>query len=109
MRGKLFDGDFSGMALVTVLILIIILTLLAGTLLSLQANQVRLIAHGERRTRARYAEEAAMVHQLDKLRKYGMNDSNINIDGIDVTMSIGPSGMSGIDELNFSHDYTVVF
>ena len=111
MKKKFFDWDCSGMALVTVMILIIILTLIAAALLGLQANQVRLITHDDRRTRARYAEEAAMVHQLERLRKkITPDDTSHNVDGLDVGMSrnIG-TGINGTDVLIFSHDYGIVF
>lgn len=110
MNNKFFSRDYSGMALVTVLILIIILTLLAAVLLSLQASQVRLITHDDRRTRARYAEEAAMVHQVERLRKNLSPDANHNVDGLDVSMQYNSgAGVNGTDLLTFSHDYGVVF
>jgi Tfp pilus assembly protein PilX len=58
-----------GIALMTVVILIIILTILSSVMLSILANQNRYIEHNIARTKARYATEATMVRALDSLRR----------------------------------------
>ena len=100
----------SGIALATVLILVIVLTLIAASMLTLLSNQVSLIEHDNFRTKSRYAEEAAMVRNLEKRRRGEDPDDTWQVGDIivDIDWSAG-GGINNTDQLNFTHDYSVTF
>ena len=105
-------------ALLTVIIIIIILTILASVMLSLLANQTRLIEHDIARTKAKYANEAIMVRQLDHIRLNSeFLGSNQHVSGKhddltenwNVEFDNTTSPFSNTTELNISIDYSTPF
>jgi len=106
-------------ALMTVIIIIFILTILASVMLSLLANQTRLIEHDISRTKAKYATEAAMVDQLDYARKHsGAFQGSVDVSGryddpgqdwdVDIISSPG-GGLFGTDKLDINLNYSTSF
>ena len=69
-----------GVALVTVLAFVLVLTILAGVLLGLMTNQIRISEHQIRRIKAYYAAWAGLVHNFERLRK-NQPIENQTIDG----------------------------
>ena len=99
-----------GMALVTVLIIIFVLTILTGVILTLLSNQVRLIEHDNARTESRYADEAVMVRELELLRKNLAVDTTFTIDNMPIDVNYTPgAGINQTGVLNLTHDYSVIF
>lgn len=58
-----------GLALVTVLIFTLVMSILAGAVLSLMTTEARLTEHQVRRIKAYYAAQSGMIYELENLRK----------------------------------------
>ena len=107
-----------GVALLTIITIIFVLTILATAMISLIASQTRLVEHDLARTKARYANEAAMVREIERLRKnltleatHGVSGRYDN-PGLDFVVSIVNTTtppIAGISEIDFSVDYNTTF
>lgn len=107
-----------GIALLTVIIIVLVLTILSSVMLSILANQTRYIEHNIARTKAKYATEATMVRKLDALRRDAAIELSHPVSGryddvgqfwaVNITRAAG-SGISGTDQLDFSVDYSPNF
>ena len=62
-------SDYKGVALVTVLFFVLIFTLIAGALLGLMTNQVRITEHQIRRIKAYYTAQAGLWHAMEERRR----------------------------------------
>lgn len=107
--------DKKAAALMTVLILVFILTILATVMLTLLSNQTRIIEHNVARTKIRYADEAAMVRELDHARRnLGAFEQTHDVSGKydkdtqkwRITVQNGTGPITGTTQLNLtSEDY----
>jgi len=70
-----FTLNNTGFALATVLIIIFIMTILAGIMLSMMSSQTMIVEGDISRIKSKYANEAAMVKALDWARTHGGNFS----------------------------------
>ncbi len=105
-----------GAALLTVIIIIFILLILSSVALNLLSNQTRLVEHDISRIKSKYANEAAMVRQLERLRNNELLESQHGVPGRyddpgrnwDVKIDNSTTG-SGLNEIELSINYTTPF
>ena len=98
----------NGIALAVMMILVILLTLLAASILSLQSSQVRIVEHDNSRTRSRYADEATMIRQLERLQNnLSVETYDHDVSGLLVGIDSGASG--NFTAVNLTHDFTKIF
>ncbi|MBL7197868.1 MAG: hypothetical protein ISS47_07185 [Candidatus Omnitrophica bacterium] len=103
-------------ALLTVIIIIFILMILSSVMLSLLSSQTRLIEHDISRVKSKYADEAAMVRQLELLRKNQGLEGTHSVSGrYDQASSFWTVDIDNISttpdltEINLSTDYSSPF
>lgn len=103
-------------ALITVIMLVIVLTILSSVILSLLANQSRLIEHGIARIKAKYATEATMVREVELARRGTSFESTHNVSGRydnetkfwNIDIASGASPFPNTTELSISLNYTIL-
>lgn len=103
-----------GVALLTVITIVFILTILSTAMISLISSQTRFIEHGVARTKAKYANEAAMVRELERLRLNTSLEATHSVSGkydnpstdwiVSIVNTTTPP-ISGISEIDFTVDY----
>ena len=98
MRNDTHHMHKRGAALLTVLILIFILSILAGVLLTLLSSEAKLVSHGIFRSEMRHFTESGMVRQIELLRRgLGVESGplDIDFDGINDIDTIGYCATTG--------------
>jgi len=104
-----------GVALLTVIIIIFILLILSSVSLNLLSNQTRLVEHDISRIKSKYANEAAMVRQLEALRKdHDLEDDHsvsgrYDLDDKYWTVDVDNTTTNGLNEIELSINYTTPF
>ncbi|MDD5005975.1 MAG: hypothetical protein PHS93_05685 [Candidatus Omnitrophica bacterium] len=112
---KMVLSTDKGAALLTVIAIIFILMILSSVMLSLLANQTRLVEHDIARAKAKYATEAVMVRQIDNIRRTqsflaspqsvtGRYDSDVQ--NWNVIFSNTTSTFPGTTKMNITLDYS---
>lgn len=113
-------GDEKGVALLTVITIIFILLVLSATMLNLMSNQTRIVEHDISKVKSKYATEAVMVRELERLRRWNTTETSHPVSGrydqsgtnwsVDVSSGTVPSGgLAGLTELNITVDYAPTF
>jgi Tfp pilus assembly protein PilX len=108
--------DERGVALLVVVVMVLILAILASVILSLSSNQTRIVEHDISRIKSKYADEAAMVRQLDILRRNAANETSHPVTGRydsdtqtwTVGVQKGPGPLGSV-EINTTTNYTAAF
>lgn len=91
---ELFFKNFfrnKAVAMVSVLIFIIVVSMVAITSIYLMTNQARLVEKQVRRIRGFYSGQAAMVQATDQLFNNNPLSPNLNINGQDVAITYNPA------------------
>ncbi|MFC1646210.1 hypothetical protein ACFL2Y_03425 [Candidatus Omnitrophota bacterium] len=102
-------------ALLTVILVVFVLVMLSSVMIALLSNQTRLVEHGISRTKSKYANEAAMVSTLERLRRQDPWEGTHSVSGrydddaIDWLVNITNSSAGGLTAIDLSVDYAPSF
>jgi type II secretory pathway component PulK len=109
-----------GVALLTVVIIIFILLILSSVMINLISSQTRLVDHDISRVKAKYANEATAVRQIELFRRGMSQDASHQVSGRydtstgywNASVSVHTSttsGLTDLDEINTTIDYAPSF
>jgi len=92
-----------GVALVTVLVFVLLLTIIAEVLLGLMTNQARIAEHQRRRIKGYYSAWAGLVDNFERLRRGQsiQNTPDPNFSGRNIQTTSGAG-----NQYNFRADYS---